>query len=169
MINSERLLQNQIKSFIMESVDKEIVIFNDNLDKFINFYKSEEYSSAEECLLEMRFSALNLFKAISLFTYDLFDSCLYSTDNGTISEYKNKVLERIVDGCINSIKNNLDILNEPFRPDYYYLSKNRIEERQQEPIMENLLFYSSCIFTFISESKSLCEKHIMTNKENKYE
>ena len=77
MIDKDRLIQNQIKNFIMDSVKKEINIFYDNLNKFLELYESKNYTEAKVCLDEMRFSTLNLFKAMDLFNPELFSSCIF--------------------------------------------------------------------------------------------
>lgn len=160
MIDKDRLIQNQIKNFIMDSVKKEINIFYDNLNKFLELYESKNYTEAKVCLDEMRFSTLNLFKAMDLFNPELFSSCIFISYDDP-EQYKSQIITLIIDNCVDSIKNNLDIFNEPFCPDYYYLNRKYIDQREQEPNMENVLFYNRCIFTFISEAKNLCNRHLL--------
>ena len=166
MIGRDRLIQNQVKNFIIESAEKETVIFHDNLNKFLELYKSNDYTNAKDCLNEMRYSAINLNKSINLFNEELFDSCL-NIDKDDPYQYKQYIIKLIAEKCVEDIKNNLDILNEPFRPDYYYLNEKYINQRLSEDyMMSNLLFYNRCIFTFITEARALCIKHILFDDIN---
>lgn len=161
MIDKNRLLEFKVKEFIMNSVEYDIHYFNDKLNTFLKLYKEKDYMGAKYQIDEMRVSALNLFKAISLFSdYALFDTCI-SLDNKTPEQYQQQIITLIVDNCVDAIKNNLDIFNEPFKPDYYYLNRKYIDERELEGNMVNILFYRKCIFSYITEAKGLCDRHLL--------
>lgn len=167
-MNEDRLIQTQIREFIMQKVDEETLIFNEKFEKFLDSYKTHYYVDAKDFLEEMRMSSLNLFKSLDLINHeDLFDSCLM-TSGKVKSEYlRYHIISQIIDNCIDKIKNNLDIFNESFKPDYYYLDKKNIEAREKEPRLDNILFYHKCVFQYISEAKGLCDRHLLFyNEEN---